>query len=73
MTLLEQIEKQLSLLPPEKQEEVMDFIASLQRKEGLATPVKGASLKEHTAFGLWKHRKVDGLKYQRDLRSEWHG
>jgi len=23
------------------------------------------------AFGLWKTRKVDSLKYQEDLRSEW--
>jgi len=23
------------------------------------------------AFGLWKGRKVDGLAYQQELRSEW--
>lgn len=23
------------------------------------------------AFGLWGNRRVDGLKYQRKLRSEW--
>jgi metal-responsive CopG/Arc/MetJ family transcriptional regulator len=23
------------------------------------------------AFGLWGERKIDGLKYQRKLRSEW--
>ena len=23
------------------------------------------------AFGLWKHRKKDGLEYQADLRREW--
>jgi predicted transcriptional regulator len=23
------------------------------------------------AFGLWKHRKKDGLHYQNDLRKEW--
>ncbi|MCL2830625.1 MAG: ribbon-helix-helix protein, CopG family [Betaproteobacteria bacterium] len=22
-------------------------------------------------FGLWKNRQVDGLEYQRELRSEW--
>jgi len=32
MTLLEQIEKQLSTLPPEKQSEVLDFIAFLQQR-----------------------------------------
>jgi metal-responsive CopG/Arc/MetJ family transcriptional regulator len=23
------------------------------------------------AFGLWKRKKVDGLQYQQELRSEW--
>ena len=23
------------------------------------------------AFGLWKHRKKDGVKYQADLRRKW--
>jgi metal-responsive CopG/Arc/MetJ family transcriptional regulator len=22
-------------------------------------------------FGLWKDRKIDGLEYQREIRSEW--
>jgi metal-responsive CopG/Arc/MetJ family transcriptional regulator len=22
-------------------------------------------------FGLWKSKKIDGLKYQQELRSEW--
>ncbi|MDR1646744.1 MAG: ribbon-helix-helix protein, CopG family [Zoogloeaceae bacterium] len=22
-------------------------------------------------FGLWKDRKIDGLEYQREMRSEW--
>ncbi|MDL1911617.1 DUF2281 domain-containing protein [Chloroflexi bacterium CFX6] len=71
MTLLEQIEKQLSLLPPDKQEEVMDFIAFLQQKSGVLPPVKRASLKKHAAFGSWKHRKIDAVKYQQYLRAEW--
>ncbi len=32
MTLLEQIEEQLRVLPPEKQEEVLDFIAFLRQR-----------------------------------------
>jgi hypothetical protein len=32
MTLLEQIEKQLSVLPPEKQIEALDFITFLQQR-----------------------------------------
>jgi hypothetical protein len=73
MTLLEQIEKQLRVLPPEKQEEVMDFIAFLQHKAGMLPPVKRASLKEHAAFGSWKKRKIDAVKYQQSLRAEWDG
>jgi hypothetical protein len=71
MTLLEQIEKQLSVLPPEKQEEVMDFIAFLQQRTGVLPPAKRVSLKEHAAFGSWKQRKIDAVQYQQNLRAEW--
>lgn len=33
----------------------------LQNKQGLGADV----------FGLWKSKKVDGLEYQQELRSEW--
>lgn len=23
------------------------------------------------AFGIWKHKKIDGLAYQKKLRAEW--
>jgi len=32
-----------------------------QRKRAVGTEV----------FGLWKSRKIDGLAYQQELRSEW--
>jgi metal-responsive CopG/Arc/MetJ family transcriptional regulator len=32
---------------------------------------KRRSHHEGDAFGLWGHRKVDGLVYQERLRSEW--
>jgi metal-responsive CopG/Arc/MetJ family transcriptional regulator len=32
-----------------------------QRKRALSTEV----------FGLWSKKKIDGLSYQQDLRSEW--
>jgi metal-responsive CopG/Arc/MetJ family transcriptional regulator len=32
-----------------------------QHKPGLAADV----------FGLWKGKKIDGLEYQQELRSEW--
>ncbi|MBA4379248.1 MAG: hypothetical protein C0393_00900 [Anaerolinea sp.] len=43
MTLLEQIEKQLSILPPEKQSEVLDFITFLQQR---AQSARSASAEE---------------------------
>jgi Protein of unknown function (DUF2281) len=71
MTLLEQIEKQLSDLPPEKQQEVLDFIAFLQQRANTSQPVKQRSLKKHAAFGSWKNRNINALEYQQNLRSEW--
>lgn len=71
MSLLEQIEKQLSALPPEKQSEVLDFIAFLQQKTEKAAPIQKRSLKAHPAFGSWKQRNIDALEFQRNLRAEW--
>jgi hypothetical protein len=71
MTLLEQIEKQLSVLPPEKQSEVLDFIAFLQQRTNTLPPVKRRSLKKHVAFGSWKNRKIDAIRFQQNLRAEW--
>lgn len=71
MTLLEQIEKQIRALPPEKQAEVLDFITFLQERAGISALVRARPLKKHPAFGSWKHRKIDAVHYQRDLRSEW--
>lgn len=71
MTLMEQIEKQLSKLPPEKQSEVLDFITFLQQRVGLSKSARKGSLKNHAAFGSWKHRKINAIDYQQNLRSEW--
>ena len=71
MTLDEQIRLQAKKLPPEKQEEVMDFIAFLQQQVGVSQPARRTSLKKHAAFGSWKHRKIDAVKYQQHLRAEW--
>jgi len=38
MTLLEEIAKQLSALPPEQQTEVLNFIASLQERVDVPQP-----------------------------------
>ena len=71
MTLLEQIEKQIRILPPEKQAEVLDFITFLQQQAGVSQTAKRRSLRRHAAFGSWKHRKIDAIKYQQNLRAEW--
>jgi hypothetical protein len=73
MTLLEQIEKQLSALPAEKQNEVLDFIVFLQQRADASQPVKQRSLKQHDAFGSWKNRKIDAVKYQQNLRGKYKG
>jgi hypothetical protein len=71
MTLTEQIQKQVKALPLEKQSEVLDFISFLQQRVISSQPVKRRSLKKHPAFGSWKNRKIDAIKYQQDLRAEW--
>jgi hypothetical protein len=72
MALLDEITKRLSALPPEKQAEVLNFIASLQQQRvDVPQRVKPDSLKGHGAFGSWKNRKVDAVKFQQDLRDEW--
>lgn len=71
MTLLEQIEKQLSTLPTEKQNEVLNFIAFRQQRANAAQLVKRRSLRKHTAFGSRKKRKIDAVKYQQNMRAEW--
>ncbi len=71
MTLLEQIEKQLSVLPPEKQSEALDFIVFLTQRTGISESAKKRLLKKHAAFGSWKHRKINAVQYQQNLRAEW--
>jgi len=71
MTLAEQIQKQLSVLPPEKQSEVLEFITFLQQRVLSSQPAKRQSLKKHAAFGSWKNRRINAVEYQRNLRAEW--
>jgi hypothetical protein len=61
----------LETLPPEKQSEVLDFIAFLHQQAGLSHPAKRRSLKQHPAFGSWKDRNIDAVNYQQTLRAEW--
>ena len=71
MTLLEEIQLRLKRLPPEKQSEVLDFIEFLYQRVGISQPVKRLSLKKHAAFGTWKKRNIDAVKYQQSLRADW--
>ncbi|MBC7225678.1 MAG: DUF2281 domain-containing protein [Thermoflexales bacterium] len=70
MSLLEQIQKEVVHLPPEKQSEVLDFILFLRRQLSARVPSR-RSLKDHPAFGSWKGRGIDALEFQEQLRSEW--
>jgi hypothetical protein len=70
MTLLEQIQKEILLLPPEKQGEALDFILFLQ-KRNVAKPQKKNPLRQHPAYGSWRGKNIDALKYQQNIRSEW--
>lgn len=71
MTLAEQIQKYVKQLPPEKQSEVLDFAAFLQKQVAISQPVRRRSLRSHPAFGSWRGRKIDALAYEQTLRSEW--
>jgi hypothetical protein len=71
MTLLEQIVDQVNQLPPEKQHEVLDFVTFLRQQLDEPQPAKRRPLRQHPAFGSWRDRKIDALKYQQGLRSEW--
>ena len=78
MTLLEQIEEQLRVLPPEKQEEVLDFITFLQQRmqatrsaspdEERGTRIK-AALQQLAELGTFADIK-DPVEWQRQIRKD---
>jgi hypothetical protein len=70
MTLLEQIQKEILLLPPEKQGEALDFILFLQKRT-ITIPQKKNPLHQHPAYGSWRGKNINALKYQQNIRSEW--
>jgi hypothetical protein len=71
MTLLEQIQRRLSDLPPEKQSEVLDFVTFLQQRPEAVRSTRQRTLRRHPAFGSWRDRKIDALDYQQSQRAEW--
>lgn len=66
---------------PDEMVEMLDRVGGLEKRpraalirEAIGEFLRGKSVPEaETAFGLWKHRRKDGLKYQAGLRSEWGG
>ncbi len=72
MDAVEKIHEQVSLLPPEKQREVLDFVRFLQQ-QGAAEPRSTSPkvLSRHPGFGAWRGRDIDALAYQQARRSEW--
>lgn len=71
MALMEQITRQLMILPPEKQREVLGFILFLQHRIKSPSQAKPRSLKTHPAFGTWQQRHLDAVAYQQAVRAEW--
>jgi hypothetical protein len=78
MTLLEQIEKQLNVLPPEKQSEVLDFITFLQQQ---AQSARSVSAEEERRKRLKKAFETlaemgtfaditDPVEWQRQIRKD---
>lgn len=68
MSLLEQIQREVMLLPPEKQSEVLDFVLFLRQRLSART-IPRRSLRDHPAFGSWKERGIDALKFQERIHS----
>ena len=78
MTLLEQIEKRLSALPPEKQNEVLDFITFLQQRAQSARTITAekergkrikAALKTLAELGTFADI-TDPVEWQRQIRKD---
>jgi hypothetical protein len=61
--------------------EQLEALDALRRREGIsraeairrlvASYVGRPRLGAETAFGLWRHRRVDAVKYEMRLRREW--
>lgn len=52
MTIEQQVLEKLRELPPEKQKEVLDFVALLKEKNGAKKPL-------HSLRGLWRDKNID--------------
>ncbi|BCX88939.1 hypothetical protein MIN45_P1309 [Methylomarinovum tepidoasis] len=73
MRELEKIIELIAQLPPDKQEEVADFVEFLSKKQAHRPP-PSTPLVNEALFGLWKAREdmKDSVEYVRRLREkEW--
>jgi metal-responsive CopG/Arc/MetJ family transcriptional regulator len=69
-TLVDIPDKQLGALAEICKQEKLTR-AAVVREAIAAYIVDHQSKKPMDAFGLWGKKKIDGLKYQRKIRSEW--
>lgn len=65
-------------LPDAQVEELAELVEAEQRsRAAVIRDAIDAYIAQHKralgtdVFGLWKSKKIDGLEYQRELRSEW--
>ncbi len=74
---LQAILNDIKTLPPDKQEEIADFIAFLKSRSGIKkgrTPAANTTVKSDSFFGMWTDREEmkDSSLWVRELRaSEW--
>ncbi len=68
-TLIDLPEKQINELTAISQAEKISRAEVIREAIACYLATKKPSMDE--AFGLWQNRKVDGLAYQENLRSEW--
>ncbi len=77
MSQPQELEKRFHALPPEAQQQILDFLAFLeQRYRGSQQSLFSSEkpLRSYTFVGLWRDRKDmdDSIQWVRDLRhSEW--
>ncbi len=71
----QQFTQNVSVLPPEAQRQIDDFIAFIGQKYAPATPTQPLpALEDEPCFGMWADHKemADSTEYVRELRqSEW--
>ncbi len=65
------VRERLELLPWDFMELASESEVADCRNLIVARLVEIQGAKAPPAFGAWKHKKLDGLKYQQDIRAEW--